>query len=272
MTLNTCRPLFANQVLVFLYYYCCFYNLHRRVFQATRVRVKNFLLKWGTSSWRSQAAWTCGKKHGSPWGWLKVMTSSWIRSNGVGSDLWEKEARLADLGGTETWERDRWGKGNFERVWEGEPEKRWGGLLDRKESSRTIKSDSRRRFRFVHCEPYISLFCVLFCWTFLGRLCTFCCKLFLCFLIWFEKLVSVFSFFLFLFLFFLFYRIRFGTSRVMVCIFALNLLNISFHQYPAHWSSWNGARFNSVFFSYICSVFFFTFFSVYGVFGVLGIT
>ena len=72
------RPLFVDQVLVvFLYYYCCFNNLHQRVFHGHHPgRVKDFLLKWGDLFLEKQAAWTCGKKHGSTWWWLKVMTSS----------------------------------------------------------------------------------------------------------------------------------------------------------------------------------------------------
>ena len=72
------RPLFVDQVLVvFLYYYCCFNNLHQRVFHGHHLgRVKDSLLKWGDLFLEKQAAWTCGKKHGSTWWWLKVMTSS----------------------------------------------------------------------------------------------------------------------------------------------------------------------------------------------------
>ena len=48
-----------------------------------------------------------------------------------------------------------------------------GWFLERKRSSRTIKSGSKRHSRYVHCESCILSFWMLFCWMFLGRLCTF---------------------------------------------------------------------------------------------------
>ena len=34
--------------------------------------MKDFLLKRGGLLLEEQAAWTCGKNHGSPWWWLKI--------------------------------------------------------------------------------------------------------------------------------------------------------------------------------------------------------
>ena len=87
------------------------------------------------------------------------------------------------------------------------------------------KSGSRRHSRYVHCEPCIFLFWILFCWMSLLISASFiplCCWFFLCFLYLAWKTSEALI------------HVHYKASRDIGCTFALNLF-VSFPPVWAHW-------------------------------------